>query len=154
MANEFSRSRSPVRAISTAIHPAWTNVAPRPRTWSEPQISELNTTPLVGTPSPEPLQLACPDCGCSLKLALVADQASQEHHPSSESPTLRPAPEPSATPSFEDSIRDHKRDLIVRALEEHNGVMTRAAKALDLKYTTFVAMVHRLEIDTGAADEC
>jgi len=32
------------------------------------------------------------------------------------------------------------------ALEESDGVMTRAAKTLGLKYTTFVAMAHRLDV--------
>ena len=52
-------------------------------------------------------------------------------------------------PDFDASIRDFKRDLICRALAENGGVMTRTAKALGLKYTTFVAMVHRL----GVLDE-
>jgi len=39
-----------------------------------------------------------------------------------------------------------QRQLIRRALEENGEVMTRAAKALGLKYTTFVAMAHRLGV--------
>ncbi len=69
--------------------------------------------------------------------------------------TLQPVPEREEGPDFEESIRRHKRDLIAAALEQNGGVMTRAAKALELKYTTFVAMVHRLgllETDEEAAE--
>ncbi|MGD8817178.1 MAG: helix-turn-helix domain-containing protein [Acidobacteriota bacterium] len=66
------------------------------------------------------------------------------------------APRPDAPeaplPDFERSVRDYKRTLIGRALAENDGVMTRASKALGLKYTTFVAMVHRLQIDTGPTE--
>ena len=37
-----------------------------------------------------------------------------------------------------------ERDLLGRALERNNGVMKYAARALGLKYTTFVAKAHRL----------
>jgi len=60
--------------------------------------------------------------------------------------TLQPAPAREEAPDFEESVRRHKRGLIVAALEQNGGVMTRTAKALGLKYTTFVAMVHRLGV--------
>jgi transcriptional regulator with GAF, ATPase, and Fis domain len=47
---------------------------------------------------------------------------------------------------FDDTVNAFKRELITRALAENSNVMTRAAKALGLKYTTFVAMAHRLGI--------
>ena len=92
--------------------------------------------------------MACPDCGSKVRLALVPSFAEEPTEaPSHDArPTLRAAPDPGPLPSFEDSIQNHKRELITRALEQNDGVMTRAAKALGLKYTTFVAMTHRLEV--------
>jgi transcriptional regulator with GAF, ATPase, and Fis domain len=61
----------------------------------------------------------------------------------------QPAIDQGSVPDFEESVARFKRELISRALEDNDGVMTRAAKALGLKYTTFVAMVHRLDVSTG-----
>ena len=144
MANGFDGSRSPVRAISGARHLPGQSVVPRQRSWSERGVQELN---MVGPAVPvtrEPA-LECPSCGSALRLQLG--------HVDGESPFvppngrgLRSAPQPDGLPDFEDSIENHKRELLRRALDENDGVMTRAAKALGLKYTTFVAMVHRLGI--------
>jgi len=143
MPNRHNGSRSPVRAINTATHPTWVQAVPQPRTWSEPTVQEI-------APAPQPVAaqtaLACPDCGSMVRLALIP-AAAQQSAPALHSPQhLRPAPDPGGTEEFEDSVRRYKRELISRALETHGGVMTRAAKALGLKYTTFVAMVHRLEV--------
>ncbi len=151
MANGHSRSRSPVRAINTA-NPSWGNAAPVPRSWSEPLVRELPTAAPVGYPAPENHALSCPECGSVLRLSLTARNGEMlPPQPRRMSPlTLQPAPEQEEGPDFEESIRRHKRDLIAAALEQNGGVMTRAATALGLKYTTFVAMVHRLGVlETG-----
>jgi len=82
-----------------------------------------------------------------VRLALVADR--QVDHPGTAA--LHSAPSLQALPDFEDAVTEYKRHLVRRALDDNDGVMTRAAKALGLKYTTFVAMVHRL--DANGSDE-
>ncbi len=148
MAHGNNGSRSPVRAIGTGTYPTWAGAVPRPRTWSEPQVQEITPRTPFASPALEDATLACPDCGSRVRLALVpasTDEAARALSRDARS-ELRAAPDPGPLPSFEDSIQRHKRGLITRALEENDGVMTRAAKALGLKYTTFVAMAHRLEV--------
>ena len=155
MAHGYNGSRSPVRAIGTGTHPTWAGPVPRPRTWSEPQAQEIIPRAPSALPVLENMALACPDCGSKVHLALVqtSPEEAAEAHTHRAASALRPAPEPGQLPSFEDSIQRHKRELISRALEETDGVMTRAAKALGLKYTTFVAMAHRLEIPASNGTE-
>jgi transcriptional regulator with GAF, ATPase, and Fis domain len=114
-------------------------------------VREISTTAAVPSTTHEHPELACPDCGSTLRLALVRTAADAAWEPPAERdrPGLRAAPEVARLPDFETSIQEHKRELIARALSESNGVMTRAAKALGLKYTTFVAMVHRLGLSEG-----
>ncbi len=147
MANGHSRSRSPVRAINT-VHPSWGNAAPTPRSWSEPFARELPALAPVSYPVAENHALSCPECGSVLRLSLTAwrHEMLPPQPRQMSSLTLQPAPEHEETPDFEGSIRRHKRDLIAAALEQNGGVMTRSATALGLKYTTFVAMVHRLGV--------
>jgi hypothetical protein len=146
MPNRYNGSRSPVRAINTATHPTWVHAVPQPRTWSEPTVQEIAPAPAAPQPAAAQTALACPDCGSMVRLALIPATV-QQSAPAAHSPRhLRPAPDPGGTEEFEDSVRRYKRELISRALETHDGVMTRAARALGLKYTTFVAMVHRLEV--------
>lgn len=155
MAHGYTGSRSPVRAISAATHPTWAGPVPRPRTWSEPDVQEIIPRAPLASPSPEGVALACPDCGSRVHLALVPtspEEATGAHSPGAAS-ALRSAPEPELMSSFEDSILRHKRELITRALEETDGVMTRAARALGLKYTTFVAMTHRLGIPASNGEQ-
>jgi len=148
MPTVYRRSRSPVRAINTSAHQAWASPSPHLRTWSEPEARELRAA--TPTPAPEHRDLACPDCGTSLRLALVPSRYDNSYatpHPHGDTPAaLKAAPDVEPLPDFETSIQEHKRELIARALQESDGVMTRAAKALGLKYTTFVAMVHRLDV--------
>ncbi len=151
MANGYSRSRSPVKVIDSA-NPTWHNVAPAPRSWGEPVARELPVTAPVSYPVAESHTLSCPECASPLRLSLTAWNGEMlPPQPQRMSPlTLQPAPEQAERPDFEESIRRHKRDLIAAALEQNGGVMTRAARALGLKYTTFVAMVHRLGVlETG-----
>lgn len=157
MANGYNRSRSPVRAINSA-NPSWGNAAPAPRSWSEPLAPELPAAAPAGYPVAENHPLACPECRSLLRLSLTPWSGEMlPPQPQRMSPsTLQPAPEQEEDPDFEESIRRHKRDLIAAALEQNGGVMTRAANALGLKYTTFVAMVHRfgvLETDGKTAAE-
>lgn len=155
MAHGYDESRSPVRATSTATRPTWAGPVPHPRTWSEPPVQEVIPRAPVASPSLGGIALACPDCGSKVHLALVPTSAgaAAKERPRCAASTPRSAPEPEPLPSFEDSIQRHKRQLIIRALEETNGVMTRAARALGLKYTTFVAMAHRLEVPASMAKE-
>ena len=153
MVNSHSRSRSPVRAISTASQPTRATIAPQSRSWSEPTVQEVAPRHVPATLTQETPILACPDCGSPVQLALIP--AATEQAPQAPLSRLRAAPEPGPLPDFDGSIERHKRDLICRALEENSGVMTRAAEALGLKYTTFVAMVHRLGVlqEEGAEAE-
>ena len=144
MVNSYSRSRSPVRAINTASQPPRATITPQSRSWSEPRVQEAVPRHVPATLGQETPVLACPDCGSPVQLALIPAATGQA--PQAPLSRLRAAPVPGPLPSFEDSIERHKRDLICRALEENGGVMTRAAEALGLKYTTFVAMVHRLGV--------
>ena len=147
MANGHSLSRSPVRAIDT-VHPSWGNAAPAHRAWSEPLAAELPAAAPVSYPVAGNHALSCPECGSVLRLSLTVWRNEMlPPRPREMSPlTLQPAPEQEESLDFEGSIRRHKRDLIAAALEQNGGVMTRAATALGLKYTTFVAMVHRLGV--------
>jgi transcriptional regulator with GAF, ATPase, and Fis domain len=102
---------------------------------------------LASAPKPdEDGVLKCPDCGSSVRLALVSTVDRGLHHRSAPRAVPDPVEGSASLPDFEQSVKRYKRDLIARALDENDGVMTRAAKALGLKYTTFVAMVHRLEM--------
>lgn len=151
MASRYDGSRSPVRAISTASRAGWAASAQRPLSWSEPTVSPAAPQPALPVDLPVNLPLACPNCGAAVRLALTADR--QADHTST---GLRSAPSPEALPDFDDAVTEYKRDLVRRALDDNDGVMTRAAKALGLKYTTFVAMVHRLDAngsDAGAAED-
>jgi transcriptional regulator with GAF, ATPase, and Fis domain len=78
---------------------------------------------------------------------LLATQAARQRLPS----VTSTAPSGAEVPleGFDDTVNAFKRELIARALDESGGVMTRAAKALGLKYTTFVAMAHRLGVSKG-----
>ncbi len=150
MSTAYHRSRSPVRAIHTGVHQRWAAPTAQPRTWSEPEVREVSAATPVPAPSSDHPEFACPDCGSTLRLALIRTSAESAWSPPGSGdrrPTLRAAPDIDPLPDFEDSIQEFKRELISRALSEHDGVMTRAAKALGLKYTTFVAMVHRLGIN-------
>jgi len=154
MANGFNGSRSPVRAITGVRHLPGQSVVPRQRSWGERGVQELSTAtpalPLAWEPA-----LECPSCGSVLRLQLAeADGDSMFAMASGQ--RLRSAPPQGALPDFEASIEDHKRELLRRALDQNDAVMTRAAKALGLKYTTFVAMVHRLGLvndDCGDTDD-
>ncbi len=152
MADGYSQSRSPVRAIESAGHLVAENTLPR--SWSEPGVREPGVGELAPTPTGTSIAavdasgLACPECGSALRLQLAASGHGAVNATQGVAP-LRPARAPDPMPDFDASIRDFKRDLICRALAENGGVMTRTAKALGLKYTTFVAMVHRL----GVLDE-
>ncbi len=145
MANGNNGSRSPVRAINTA-HPAWGSAVPTRRSSSEPLARELPAAAPVSYPAAENHALSCPECGSGVRLMLTLG-SSEPPQPQPMSPlTLQPTPGHEQALDFEESIRRHKRGLIVAALEQNGGVMTRTAKALGLKYTTFVAMVHRLGV--------
>lgn len=145
MANGYKGSRSPVRAIYTA-HPSGGSTVATPRSWGEPLARELPAAEPVSYPEAENHSLSCPECGSVVRLTLTLE-SSQPPQPQRLSPlTLQPAPAHDEAPDFEESIRRHKRSLIVAALERNGGVMTQTAKALGLKYTTFVAMVHRLGV--------
>jgi transcriptional regulator with GAF, ATPase, and Fis domain len=109
-------------------------------------------TPLRGAEPDNPL-LMCPDCGVTLQLALVPSATRRSRPESVGARISRVSAESDPLPDFEDSVRRYKRDLISRALEENDGVMTRAAKALGLKYTTFVAMVHRLDVSSPESED-
>lgn len=146
MASHYNGSRSPVRAINTASSAGWAGSPQRPLSWSEP-ASYPAAAPPSAAPGGRGTHLACPQCGSAVRLALLPGE--EIGHPNAE---LRPAPAPERLPDFEDAVTHYKRELVSRALEENDGVMTRAAKALGLKYTTFVAMVHRLEEKDGEGD--
>lgn len=140
MANGYRQSRSPVRAITSVNHLVGESALPRPSSWSESGVFERSNAAPHAAADPGIQALACPECGSALRLELQAMgyQRAARHRP------LRAAPTPEAIPDFDASIRGFKRQLLARALEENGGVMTRAAKALGIKYTTFVAMIHRL----------
>ncbi len=151
MGNGHSQSSSPVRDIESANHFVGENVLPR--SWSEPGVRGLAPVP-SGTSivAVDAHALACPECGSGLRLQLAATGHSAADITPGAAP-LRPAPTPDPMPDFEASIRSFKRELINRALAENDGVMTQTAKALGLKYTTFVAMVHRLGVLDEATPE-
>jgi transcriptional regulator with GAF, ATPase, and Fis domain len=118
-------------------------------------VQEIIPRAPFASPSLEGIALACPDCGSKVHLALIPTSPTEaaEAHSRGAASALRSAPDPGHVLSFEDSIQRHKRELITRALEKTDGVMTRAAKALGLKYTTFVAMAHRLEVRAANGKE-
>lgn len=145
MANGYNGSRSPVRAINGARHLAGQNTMPRARSWNERGVQELSVTAPALPLAPDGQALECPSCGSGLRLQLAFAGDEQAFAPAPER-RLHSAPRPGTLPDFEASIQGHKRALLRRALEENDGVMTRAAEALGLKYTTFVAMVHRLDV--------
>ena len=106
MANGYSRSRSPVRAINSA-NPSWGNGAPAPRSWSEPLAPELPAAAPAGYPVAENHPLACPECRSLLRLSLTPWSGEMlPPQPQRMSPsTLQPAPEQEEDPDFEESIR-------------------------------------------------
>lgn len=147
MVNGYTPS-SPVRAITSIDH---TGHDPLRRAIA----GDLAPAPSRRPAAPDAVHaLSCPVCGTPLRLQLqpvphgppVASE-SDGHRPR---PTYEPEPEPEPEqeplPDFESTVKDYKRRLVGRALEENGGVMTRAAKALGVKYTTFVAMAHRLGV--------
>lgn len=154
MANgRYSQSRSPIRAIAAASHSAAGIASPKPRPWGDVLLPESEPDHTLGPESHIELRrdpLACPECGTALSLRLLATQAA--HH---DAPRVAPAAPRVPLDQFDDAVNAFKRELITRALKENGRVMTRAAKALGLKYTTFVAMAHRLGITkSGSCDEC
>ena len=145
MANgRYSQSRSPIRAIAAASHTAAGLQLPQTRPWGDvilPESEPDHALELETHGEPRHHPLACPECGTGLSLRLLATQAA--HHVA---PSIAPAASHEPLDQFDDAVNEFKRDLIARALQENRGVMTRAAKTLGLKYTTFVAMAHRLGI--------
>ncbi|MFQ5744653.1 MAG: helix-turn-helix domain-containing protein [Acidobacteriota bacterium] len=137
-----------MRAITSVNHPPAGIRAPGSRPWSDAGIWSGAQEPAALQPRHAEINLpdlACPGCGTSLRLQL---------QPCGPAPPLAVTPrEPhrgphaSATPlPFDRSVDDFKRRLLRRALGQTGGVMSRAAQALGLKYTTFVAMAHRLGV--------
>ena len=149
MANgRYSHSRSPIRAVAAASHTVAGTSTPQPRPWGD--IALPKSAPDHSRESGDygDLQyhaLACPECGTALRLQLLATQAARQIASSSTRVTSH---EPLV--NFDDTVDTFKRDLLTRALKENGGVMTRAAKAVGLKYTTFVAMAHRLGVGETA----
>lgn len=144
MANGSRQSRSPVRAITSVDHPD-----PRWRpTGSGPAhvAADRHAAPPALAPAAAAHAMSCPRCGSALQLQLQPAPTPPSMVHEEGAPALRAAPAPDPLPDFESTVKDYKRRLIRRALEENGDVMTRAAKALGLKYTTFVAMAHRLGV--------
>ena len=143
MANgRYSQSRSPIRAIAAASHTAAGLPLPQTRPWGDVILPESEPNHALELESLAELRrhsLACPECGTELSLRLLATQAAHQDAPSIAPGTLRVSLD-----QFDDAVNTFKRELITRALKENGCIMTRAAKALGLKYTTFVAMAHRL----------
>ena len=143
MSDVSQRSRSPVRAIDAAVTRGWPDPAQHRRTRNE---HAAHPAPAASTAVEQP-DLACPGCGAVLRLALVPATTGSQAAPVPDAlPKLRAAPRVVPLPNFEESVQRYKRDLLARALKDNGGVMTRAAAALGVKYTTFVAMVHRLGV--------
>jgi DNA-binding NtrC family response regulator len=154
MANgKYSQSHSPIRAIAAASHPVAGIAPPKPRAWGDVLLPESELDGAFEPESHVELRrhpLACPECGTALSLRLLAKQAA--HHGA---PRIAPAVSHMPLDQFDEAVNTFKRELIARALKENGSVMTRAAKALGLKYTTFVAMAHRLGITkNGSCDDC
>ena len=149
MANgRYSQSRSPIRAIAAASHTAAGLPLPQTRPWGNVILPEGEPDHALELESLGELRrqpLACPECGTALSLRLLATQAAHHVAPSI-APGIAPATLHVPLDQFDDAVEAFKRELITRALKENGGVMTRAARALGLKYTTFVAMAHRLGI--------
>jgi hypothetical protein len=149
----YSQSRSPIRAIAAASHPVAGITQPQPRPWGDVLLPEGEPDHVLEPESQVELRrhrLACPECGTALSLRLLETQA--DHHIA---PRIAPAPSLGSHDQFDEAVNTFKRELIAHALKENGGVMTRAAKALGLKYTTFVAMAHRLGITkNGTRDGC
>jgi len=147
----YSQSRSPIRAIAAASHPVVKIRVPQPHPWGSASLPESEPEPGLEIESLGELQrhpLACPECGTALSLRLLATHAARHIAPS-----IAPAASQRPLEHFEDAVNGFKRKLITQALKENGDVMTRAAKALGLKYTTFVAMAHRLGFTkNGACD--
>ncbi len=117
------------------------------RSWSEPLVREIPA--IVAAPPFHPVDdhpVSCPGCGTTLRVTVTATTSNGAAGPRSAPLTLQRPPDAAGERSFDEAILHHKRELIVQALERNDGVMTRAARSLGLKYTTFVAMVHRLGI--------
>ena len=147
MANRYSQSGSPVRAIESTNHLVGGNTLPR--SWSEPGVRELAPVPTATSIAATGVQaLECPECGSALRLQFAASG-----HSAANATHGVAARRPTAVADFDASICNFKRELICRALADNGGVMTRTAKALGLKYTTFVAMVHRLGVLDQAEPE-
>jgi transcriptional regulator with GAF, ATPase, and Fis domain len=143
--SRFSQSRSPIRAVAAASQSAHGISIPQSRPWGDVTAAEAERSLESGQYAELHLHaLACPECGSALRLQLLATQAAQHVLPSVAPTASASTREP--LEQFEDSVNAFKRELITRALAENGNVMTRAAKALGLKYTTFVAMAHRLGV--------
>ena len=134
MANGYEQPRSPVRAMLSVNHPIRENFADNPAA------------------SQSAHAFACPECGASLRFGLQSAQAFHTFPPLAAAPSLHPSSHSSLPADFDGRVKEFQRTLVSRALEENNGVMTRAAKALGLKYTTFVAMARRLGVVTNGDD--
>lgn len=145
MSNGHNGSRSHVVPINPVKQADWTAPGHRPRPINEPRSQAVASPTPLTAPVHQDTLLACPGCGSTVRLALISAGAAREAQPAAQT-NLRPAAEPEPLPDFEESVREFKQELIARALRQNNGVMTHAAEALGLKYTTFVAMVHRLEM--------
>jgi len=144
MANGSRQSRSPIRAITSVDH---SGALRHPyRSDRTPVAPGGHAAAPALAPATGAQGLSCPRCGSALQLQLepAPPPSSDTRHETT--PPLRAAPTPEPLPDFESTVNDYKRQLIRRALEENGEVMTRAAKALGLKYTTFVAMAHRLGV--------
>lgn len=141
MANRDSyRTLSPIRA-ATASH-ATQGPTPVHRFRSRARTAPKEVVHDNGGGAVLPAgDLSCPQCGAALLLQLHT--RATEGRKAGDLPA---APKPETRPDFETSVNALKRDLLEQALQESGGVMTQAAKAIGLKYTTFVAMAHRLGV--------
>lgn len=152
MADELRQSRSPVHAITSIHHPGkGASRRDAPGDSTSPGRARLAARQATST-TPGDHRLSCPECGTSLRLELQPAPPSHARRPARAS-GLHAAPEPDSLPDFEATVKDYKRKLISRAMKENDGVMTRAAEALGLKYTTFVAMAHRLDVVENNGDD-
>lgn len=69
-------------------------------------------------------------------------------------PSDAPTPQESFPPeglSLKEAVSDYERSLIVRALQESDGVQKRAAELLQVKPTTLHEMMKRLDVSVDAA---
>lgn len=144
----YRHSRSPIRAVAPVSQASYGSPATQSSPWS------ISTPPEGDKSAPLVYHdlhsdgLACPECGATLKLQLLANHVFNRRPAASAAPL-----EAEQQVDFEETITTFKRELVSRALQQNGGVMTRAAKALNLKYTTFVAMAHRLGVVNSDGDK-